>query len=141
MAVFVGTIEYAFDRMKMFHLVADNLDQLHQMVDKIGISRRWFQNTKSDGIPHYDICKSKKVLAIQHGAIELNDRQILDRCWKSYPDSLIYKLRQQDLRQKEFDHEQDNFNTCDNCDGHDACRDFGCAFKLGLGKIVQGEIF
>lgn len=93
MAVYVGTIEYPFGRMIMFHLVADTVDELHAMVDKIGVSRRWFQNKKEHGLPHYDICKSKKVLAIKHGAIEMSDRDILDKTYQSYPDSIIYKLR------------------------------------------------
>jgi len=29
---------------------------------------------------------------------------------------------------------------CDGCDGHDACRDFGCAFKLGLGNMVKDSL-
>lgn len=33
--------------------------------------------------------------------------------------------------------DEDNFQPCEQCDGHDACRDFGCAFKLGLGHMVQ----
>jgi hypothetical protein len=43
-------------------------------------------------LPHYDICKSKKLLAIKNGAIELHDREILRRCYKNYPNSIIYKL-------------------------------------------------
>lgn len=29
------------------------------------------------------------------------------------------------------------FNRCSDCDGHDACEDFGCAIKQGLGHMVQ----
>jgi len=32
---------------------------------------------------------------------------------------------------------EDDFQQCSSCDGHDACRDFGCAHKLGLGNMVQ----
>lgn len=103
MAVYVGTMEWPFGRMIMFHLVADNVDELHEIVDKIGVNRKWFQNKKEDGLPHYDICKAKKVLAIKHGAIEMNDRDIIDKCVNSYPDSIIYKLRN-----KRRSHEQDN---------------------------------
>jgi len=35
--------------------------------------------------------------------------------------------------------DEDDFVECDKCDGHDACRDFGCAFKLGLGHMVQNQ--
>lgn len=94
MAVYVGTMEFPFGRMIMFHLIADTVDKLHQMVDKIGVNRKWFQHKREDGLPHYDICKLKKVLAIKHGAIELHDREILRRCALNYPDSIIYKLQQ-----------------------------------------------
>lgn len=33
--------------------------------------------------------------------------------------------------------DEDGFQPCADCDGHDACRDFGCAIKLGLGHMVQ----
>lgn len=29
---------------------------------------------------------------------------------------------------------QDDFIPCSNCDGHDACWDFGCAFEQGIIK-------
>jgi hypothetical protein len=33
------------------------------------------------------------------------------------------------------------FQPCDHCDGHPACEDFGCAFKLGKGSMVQKPKF
>lgn len=36
----------------------------------------------------------------------------------------------------DFD-DDDDFEQCSDCDGHDACRDFGCAIKHGLGHLVQ----
>jgi hypothetical protein len=35
------------------------------------------------------------------------------------------------------DEDDDGFIPCADCDGHDACRDFGCAIKLGLGHMVR----
>lgn len=32
------------------------------------------------------------------------------------------------------------FAPCRLCDGHDACEDFGCAYELGLGRMVRKEI-
>lgn len=43
--------------MYMCHMLADTITELHTMADRIGIQRKWFQNK---GIPHYDICQSKK---------------------------------------------------------------------------------
>jgi hypothetical protein len=30
-----------------------------------------------------------------------------------------------------------DFNPCSKCDGHPACEDFGCAYELGLGRMVR----
>lgn len=35
------------------------------------------------------------------------------------------------------DDEDDDFDPCSECDGHDACADFGCAIKAGLGHLLQ----
>lgn len=54
----------------------DSLDELHAMADRIGIKRKWFQ---ADGsLPHYDICKSKRKLAVAFGAIEIGRREIAE---------------------------------------------------------------
>jgi hypothetical protein len=37
----------------------------------------------------------------------------------------------------EDDDFEDAFEECDECDGHSACRDFGCAIKLGLGHLIH----
>lgn len=42
-----------------------------------------------------------------------------------------------DADESSDDLEDDEFQPCAECDGHDACRDFGCAFKLGLGYMVR----
>lgn len=38
--------------------------------------------------------------------------------------------------QDEFE-EETEFIPCEKCDGHQACEDFGCAFKLGIGHLVN----
>ncbi len=35
--------------------------------------------------------------------------------------------------------EDPEFVQCGKCDGHAACEDFGCAFVLGLGRMVNTE--
>lgn len=52
--VYVGKNIYKYGRMKMSHMAADTLDELHEMAVKIGVAKRHFQNKK--GKPHYDIC-------------------------------------------------------------------------------------
>lgn len=73
--VYVGTREYKYGRMIMSHMAADTLEELHEMADVIGVNQKWFQNKKDK--PHYDICKTKKQLAIQHGALLVDDREII----------------------------------------------------------------
>lgn len=40
----------------------------------------------------------------------------------------------------EDDFDEVEFNMCDKCDGHQACEDFGCAYTLGLGRMVKKDI-
>lgn len=66
MPCYVDKPRWAYRRMFMCHLIADSLEELHEMADRIGIKRQWFQ---SDGsFPHYDICKAKRALAVEVGA-------------------------------------------------------------------------
>ena len=76
MAVYVGTREYRYGRMLMSHMAADTIEELHQMAQEVGVAKRHFQNKQ--GKPHYDICKQNKLKAIELGAIEVNDREIIE---------------------------------------------------------------
>lgn len=76
MPVYVDASLYGFGRMVMCHMLADTPDELHAMADRIGVARRWFQAPPKASFPHYDICKSKRALAVEHGAIEC-DRNAL----------------------------------------------------------------
>lgn len=67
--IYVDDPIWPFGRMMMCHMLADTLHELHEMADKIGVARRHFQNER---YPHYDVCKSKRRLAIVHGAQEID---------------------------------------------------------------------
>jgi hypothetical protein len=54
----------------MCHMIADTEAELHAMAAKIGVARKWYQGD------HYDIAKSKRALAVQHGAVELDRRTL-----------------------------------------------------------------
>ena len=75
MAVYVDQSIYKYRRMVMCHMVADTLEELHEMADKIGIDRKWFQSDSR--YPHYDICKTKRALAVENGAKEVTGRDIV----------------------------------------------------------------
>lgn len=73
MAVYVDDMKARFGRMIMCHMIADTIDELHEMADKIGIQRKWFQDKKDH--PHYDISLGKRNLAVQFGAREITMRE------------------------------------------------------------------
>lgn len=74
--VYVDEPVWPYRRMMMCHMFSPNLDNLHEMADKIGVARRWFQNRP--GFPHYDICKSKRGLAVKLGAVEVDRKKFLE---------------------------------------------------------------
>jgi len=67
-------MEAPYGRMKMCHMVADSDEELHAMAKHIGVSRKWHQKP---GTPrsHYDICLSKKALALAAGAVAITWKQ------------------------------------------------------------------
>lgn len=75
--VYVDTMNAKFGRMIMCHMMADTREELLEMADRIGVARKWIQ---SSGTPseHFDICLSKKKMAIQLGAREVGWKQIAD---------------------------------------------------------------
>jgi hypothetical protein len=76
-SVYVDDVRHRFGNMVMCHLWADTLDELLDMVDRIGVQRKWIQGhpTLSFGKHrnaswvHFDIAMSKKAMAIGAGAI------------------------------------------------------------------------
>lgn len=76
MTVYVDHMRAKFGRMVMCHMVADSLEELHAMADKIGVNRKWFQ--KNASTPHYDICMSKREMAVNFGAVEVDRTQLAE---------------------------------------------------------------
>lgn len=72
--VYIDNYNTDYKNMKMSHMIADTDSELYDMVDKIGVDRKWKHND------HYDVCKSKKQLAIKHGAVEIKTLE-LARIW------------------------------------------------------------
>lgn len=62
-------------RMKMSHLVADTREELLACVDAIGVKRKWIQKLDTYG-EHFDIAKSKRLAAVNAGAIPITYRQL-----------------------------------------------------------------
>lgn len=75
MVCYVDDANIAYGRMKMSHLIADSRAELLEMVDRIGVQRKWIQKA---GTPweHFDICASKRRQAINVGAVPLTRREL-----------------------------------------------------------------
>lgn len=69
MTVYVDSMKAKYGRMVMCHMIADTEEELHKMAKRIGVARKWYQDN------HYDICLSKKRLAISFGAKEITWKQ------------------------------------------------------------------
>jgi hypothetical protein len=77
MSVYVDKARYHFRGYVMCHMVADSLEELHAMADKIGMERRWFQTPPKASHPHYDVPEDRRDAAVALGAIEVSQRTAL----------------------------------------------------------------
>lgn len=75
MSVYVDNMRATFGTMIMCHMIADSTEELIAMADKIGVKRCWLQNPGSYK-EHFDICASKRRLAVDAGAIEITQREL-----------------------------------------------------------------
>lgn len=85
MSVYVDASIWRFGRLVCCHMIADTADELHAMADRIGVERRWFQDTTKASFPHYDIAKSKRALAVAAGAIECDRRAFVSHIQRLRP--------------------------------------------------------
>lgn len=92
MSVYVDTSENKFGRLVMCHMLADSLDELMAMADRIGVDRKWYQGFEKASCPHFDIAKTKRALAIQNGAIEA-DRRTLGALMKTIKGHALARVR------------------------------------------------
>jgi len=89
MAVYVDRARHRYGRMIMCHMLADTEDELHAMAERIGVAHRWYQAKAST--PHYDICRTKRALAIHNGAVDVGRREVV---------SVIRRIRDKSLKSK-----------------------------------------
>lgn len=75
MTVYVDDMAAPFGSMILCHMVADSTEQLLAMADRIGVQRKWLQRSGTL-YEHFDICITKKKLAIQAGAKAITGKEL-----------------------------------------------------------------
>lgn len=83
MTIYVDDMQCSYHNMIMCHMGADTTKELNNMADKIGVKRKWIQH-KGTWREHFDICLTKKKLAIKYGAIEVTQREFVIRMKKRW---------------------------------------------------------
>jgi len=87
--------------------------------------KRWEHDCgdcQTDG--HY-LCAGCKHIA------PFEEMELSDNRMRYYENQEKESIELQNLPSAEDD-EEDNWQPCSDCDGHDACHDFGCAIKAGI---------
>lgn len=74
MTVYVDRARNPFGRMIMCHMVADGVEDLFGMADRIGLARRHFQFGSH---PHFDLSLGFRARAVTAGAIEVDRRELV----------------------------------------------------------------
>ena len=77
MGVYVDIARWPFGHMLMCHMFADTTEELMVMADRIGVQRKWIQKAGTAD-EHFDIAKGKRALAVTGGAIEVDDRTMVE---------------------------------------------------------------
>ncbi|WP_083253631.1 DUF4031 domain-containing protein [Pandoraea sp. ISTKB] len=76
MTVYVDDMRAPYGRMLMCHMLADSDEELHEMASRIGVARRWHQKSDTPH-SHYDICMSKRAIAVKLGAVEVTRKGVV----------------------------------------------------------------
>jgi len=56
-------------------MVADSVEELHYFAGRMRLMRSWFQR---GSLPHYDLTKNMRFLAVKLGAIEIDAKMLVE---------------------------------------------------------------
>ena len=73
MSVYVDDMRAPFRGMVMCHMTADTQPELLAMARRIGVAVKWLQKAGTSR-EHFDICLSKRRLAVASGAVDETER-------------------------------------------------------------------
>jgi len=76
--VYVDDMRAPYRGMVMCHMSADTHQELVEMADRIGVQRKWIQYPGTHR-EHFDVCESKRALAVMYGAEEVTTRELVKR--------------------------------------------------------------
>lgn len=86
MGVYVDNSRHRYRHMVMCHMVADSLEELHEMAHKIGCRPEWFQAKPhaERPHPHFDLPVFRKERAIALGAQPISQKESVRvlRAWR-----------------------------------------------------------
>jgi Protein of unknown function (DUF4031) len=75
MAVYVDKlVDYSWRHGPSCHLIADSVAELKEFAVRLGMREEWFQPKSS---PHFDLTAEGRKIAVENGAIELNNREFV----------------------------------------------------------------
>ena len=57
------------------HLVADSVEELHYFAGRMGRKPSWLQG---GSLPHYDLTKGMRLLAVKLGAVEITRKKFVE---------------------------------------------------------------
>ncbi len=119
MTVFVDSIRRIFPRDKharrygqyWCHMFADTEAELHEMAEKVGLKRAYFQN---DNVAHYDMTPPKRDQALRLGAVKMSTRVYLQKLIDMREERLQRKILdeiEESQREPEPDHPQTSIHA------------------------------
>lgn len=75
MAVYVDNLrDYGWRHGPSCHLIADSVEELLEFAVSMGLKPEWFQPKSS---PHFDLTVEGRGIAVRHGAVEIDQRQLV----------------------------------------------------------------
>ncbi len=77
MPVYVDNLrDYGWRHGPSCHLIANSVEELLEFAESMGLRREWFQPKSS---PHFDLTADGRRIAVEHGAIEIDQRQLVKK--------------------------------------------------------------